>query len=144
MNPAHDHERFQELATLAEYGELEPAEQRELDAHLEHCAECRAFTRELATDLGRLRAPTAATELPPDWPDRLALRIAPRRRRAAVALVATAAAGLAAGALATLALVHRTDAPTEHADTLAFHRTTPPPAATTAGALSQLDAYLRR
>ena len=101
-------EEAKELLALRLYDELSPAESAALDRFLEESAEARAYARELEQGLGRCKAAAerdASDELPSDWTERL--RAATREaatRRTPLRLVATFAAGLAAGLLVMSAL----------------------------------------
>jgi predicted anti-sigma-YlaC factor YlaD len=143
-----DHGTYLERIALALYGELDAAEQRELELHLEACAECRRFSREMAAGLGRIAAGAvrAADELPPDWSERLREASRPRPRAHPIW---TAVAGFAAGVVAA-AMIGRAPPSVDRAERKTpttwerFHTDAPPPLATTEGQLARLGEYLRR
>lgn len=60
-----DHERFRTMVSASLDGELTPAEQQELAAHLAQCAACRELLRELAQTQRHVRGLGPVT--PPPW-----------------------------------------------------------------------------
>ena len=143
-----NHENFHELLALRLYGELSADEERALERHLASCAECTSFARELGQGLGvlaRSGTDARASELPPDWSERLRAATHPRRRN--LLPLATFAAGLAAGLLAMAALRPNTD-PAERIQTSNeapfVPRSEPPPLASGRGELARLDTLVLR
>ena len=149
----NDHERCRELLALGLYDEVSATERHELASHLTTCAACRAFESELDRGLGalaRTRA-DASDALPDDWEQRLraATSRAPAPRGRA-ALLATFAAGLAAGLTLTLALQRAREEPSASGRDAAvaeahpaFARDAPPPPAAARGALGRLAELAR-
>ncbi len=96
-------ETHREELALRLYGELEPAEARALEAHLESCDACRAFADELERGLGRLAgaAPPEAPVPAGPWSTPAAEIVgAARPRWGRAPAWSLAAAGFAAGFLA--------------------------------------------
>ena len=128
-----DCDRYEELAALRLYGELEGDEGPRLEAHLAGCARCRATAEGLRRGLGRLRGPTPL--------------VARRRPRAWLAPAAAFAAGvscaLAWSALARPPASSGAPAPTAVVEP-AFARATPPPQARDRGLGAVLAAVSRR
>jgi anti-sigma factor RsiW len=94
-------ERTRAWAALAPDGELAVLERRLLDAHLAHCAACRAFAADVAAIAAELRAAAAEHSR-----RRLVLPAAPARRSAARRL--RAVASVAAVAAMALGIATRT------------------------------------
>ena len=155
-----------EQLALRLYDELDEREGAALQAHLDECAECHAYSEELGHGLGRLAASTA-DELPVGWAAQLHARVAeePRSRSGRSNPVAGLAAGvgIAAGFLLGLASAgfltpsltnSASDRSSSNPVTLIrvredprhaqFKRTTPAPLALGGGNLSRLQTYLSR
>jgi len=128
-----DCDRYEELAALRLYGELEGDEEARLTAHLAGCASCRRTAHELERGLGRLRGPAPAPAAPPP-------------RRWLVPAAAFAAGALCALAWSALARPDVEPAATPNAPAAepVFARATPPPQARDRGLGAALASVARR
>jgi len=159
------HESFRELLALRLYGEIEPDERDRLDEHLDSCADCRTFARELEDGLGSLRASPAeraSDDLPADWRERLRRASSDHASSSRSLRWWSSIAAFAAGILAALIVTRGGDAPAPRGDRAAtglvasndkagelsiysrFHGATPPPLASTEGQLARLADYWKR
>ena len=145
-----NHERMREQLALRLYGEIDPAEEQALAAHLRDCAACARFAGELEQGLGRARELPSEAALPAGWDARLAGATARVRRGAFTREVLLVGSGLAAGVLAMLAF-HTSAKPASVAsadpDAPAFLRyqgSTPPPLATGGGPAARYLAWKAR
>ncbi len=148
------HDEIRELLALRLYDELEPDEQRSLEAHLRGCTDCARFANELEVGLGRVRIPEESPELPPDWDARLARSTATLRRRSWTREALLVASGLAAGVLLMIAWGSLARGPHDmrqlaHLDPdapafLRFQGDTPPPPATGGGPSARYLAWRAR
>jgi anti-sigma factor RsiW len=150
-----NHERYEELAALALYGELDADERAELATHVAGCARCAELRDALRAGLGRLREdPADRLRRGLETFDAGLRRRVAREARAERVRALLPVLAFAAGVLATWLALRgpaETVAPAKPARELAsaspwqrFHGSTPPPAAASSGSLAQLSSWLRR
>ena len=152
------HETHREMLALRLYGELDVEDAVRLDAHLEECADCRAFAAELDAGLGALAGEVPVSVdgwLPADWDDRLetAVRatIPPRAWWPRVGPWVGFAAGILFMWLlqgvepvkGTMPDDPRAEQPAQAAPPT-FERATPPPRARSSGTLARLARHRHR